>query len=220
LEVTIKYVLTFGEQKAKLAPTLKQGGGNPNAVLSYSFPPTNSRLNFSGNRESGEAMMTSKDELFRAYGLITENWRFQVNSNWQRTNYFALFETALLGGTWKIISERHIVSGFAAAFLGIALTVVWLLNDVKAGSYIAYWWASLGDIEKAIQHADHDEKKEPLCLFGFVSNYELNAKKYGICRPCWPSYNTLMRAVPSLFFVGWFCILVFDFYSCGCIRTT
>ena len=161
-------------------------------------------------------MKMTKDEFFRLYGLIMENWRFQVNSNWQRTNYFALFETALLGGTWKIISEGHVVSGFAAALLGIVLTLIWLLNDVKAGSYIAYWWASLGSMEKALWPTVAEGEKEPPWPLNFVSNYDLNARMYGIPKLSWPSYHGLMRAVPGLFFVGWFSILVFAYYRCIC----
>jgi hypothetical protein len=80
------------------------------------------------------------DELLRKYTLMFENWRFQVNSNWQRTNYFAAFETALLYGAWKVITMDYRGSGKVAVVFGAGLTVIWLLTDIKAGSYIDYRW--------------------------------------------------------------------------------
>jgi hypothetical protein len=160
--------------------------------------------------------MMNKGELLQIYGLLFENWRFQINSNWQRTNYFAVFEIAALGGVWKIISERYIVSGFVAASLGFLLTIIWFLNDIKAGKYIDYWWQSLSRIEKDIASSGAQGEGPRLPALDFVSNYFHNCEIYKIERLGWPRYQTLMRAVPKIFMLAWFCCWLFALSYCRC----
>jgi hypothetical protein len=159
----------------------------------------------------------NRTELLQMYHLIFENWRFQVTSNWQRTNYFAVIETAALGGVWKVISDGYAISGLIATLLGILLTAVWFLNDVTAGSYIDYWWRSLARIETDIGASLASGTTGAGSAPDLVSNYDANALTYGVKR-CWLSYRSLMRAVPAIFMAGWLCCLLFAFYSCHTVR--
>lgn len=137
----------------------------------------------------------SDGDLLRLYELVFENWRWQVDSNWTRTSYFAVFETALLGAVWEIGSKGHMWSGVFGALVGILLTADWILNDVKAGAYIEYWWRSLGNLEGHLAVMSGQKK------LNFVSEYEWNRKDYCIPKS-WPTYRCVMLAVPGLFLIA------------------
>ena len=48
----------------------------------------------------------SKQEMRQeAYRTIFETWRYEVDSYWQRNNYFAAFETAALAGCWYVVDH-------------------------------------------------------------------------------------------------------------------
>lgn len=41
------------------------------------------------------------------YKTISDTWRYEVDSYWQRNNYFAAFETAALAGCWYVVEHAH-----------------------------------------------------------------------------------------------------------------
>ncbi len=151
----------------------------------------------------------NRTETLGIYRLLFETWRFQVDSGWHRTNYFAAFETALLLGVGKVILDGcNNFLGIIACAFGLALTGVWIRNDQKVQSYIDYWWAAIQQIEKESLTSDSTSNtKSDLPKWNFASKYDNNAAElYKIHRVDWPSYRWLMRLVPSLFFIAWLCL--------------
>ena len=71
-------------------------------------------------------------ELLDVYKSLFETWRFQVNSHWQRSSFFAAFETVALAACWKLFADKPntctAILGVVLAVLGFFLTVVWFLN--------------------------------------------------------------------------------------------
>ena len=84
------------------------------------------------------------------YHSILETWRSQVDSYWQRSSYFAAFETAALAGCWHLLEKPEPVEGVTVAFLGVLLTGVWFLSNTATHTYVLYWWNSLKKIEKTL----------------------------------------------------------------------
>jgi len=150
-----------------------------------------------------------RTEALEIYRLLFKTWRFQVDSGWHRSNYFAAFETALLLGIGKVILDGHTFFGVIACVLGLALTLIWIRNDEKVQSYIDYWWAAIQGIEKqflACNAASNPEADLP--KWNFASEYDANAKeRYHVHRIEWPSYRSLMRLVPWLFMIAWLCLI-------------
>ena len=89
-------------------------------------------------------MTELKEEVYKT---IFETWRYEVDSYWQRNNYFAAFETAALAGCWYVVEHTHLWSGLAFSFLGLASTIVWFSTSVAVHRYITYWWSSIQNIE-------------------------------------------------------------------------
>jgi len=69
-------------------------------------------------------------QLLQVYKSLFDTWRFEVNSHWQRSSYFAAFETVAIAAYWKV---RSVPSdrGWAIflSMLGAILTGVWFLNN-------------------------------------------------------------------------------------------
>jgi len=168
-----------------------------------------------------------RDEAIAVYRLVFETWRFQVDSGWQRSNYFAAFETALLLGIGKIIVDEHWVLDAAACIFGIVLTQIWLLNDKKVQSYIDYWWEAVRGMERdhlAPQSQSQGKTESP--QWDFAWKHDENAR--GKYRPdkehTVGSYRSLMRAVPWLFTLAWsalcgYAIICWALSSCHLLRT-
>jgi len=113
------------------------------------------------------------------------NWRFQVDSLWNRSNFFAVVETVALAGAWQVLDQnKHRKTALFFAFLGLLSTIIWLLNDLISYTYILYWWRST------------DQSQE----------YEKRAKDLGIGK-WWPKvglkYSHLMHVIPIIFCVAW-----------------
>src|SRR5947209_15084 len=92
-------------------------------------------------------------DLAESYKTVLETWRFQVNSYWQRSSYFAAFETVAMAGYWKLLREPGVPRCVAVVFgiLGIALTIVWWLSNRKTRDYVEYWWRSLMELEAKLE---------------------------------------------------------------------
>jgi hypothetical protein len=148
--------------------------------------------------------METGEQLFKVYEELFETWRSQVDSYWQRSNYFAAFETVAIAGCWHVLNVEHVGrqlwAGSMMSVLGIALTIVWLFNNSKTHGYVLYWWESLKDIEMkaglTTQQLDYVKRQEG---GGF------------------PRYSCLLQAVPAIFLVAWLALFVWSLWlSCAC----
>jgi hypothetical protein len=147
--------------------------------------------------------MDEDQKLLKVYKQIFETWRSQVNSYWQRSNYFAAFETAAIAGCWHILTtpKKEIWAGFIMACLGIALTIVWLYNNYKTHKYVVYWWDALGKLEKKIR------------LVEYEADFVTRQIGGGGCMP----YHCLVQVVPAIFLIAWLFLFVWSLWlSCAC----
>lgn len=134
-----------------------------------------------------------QDRQFDIYQLMVETWRWQIDSNWHRTAYFAAFQTAVLVAVGYAIVYVQFGISLAASVFGLLLNVVWLLNDRKTGAYTDYW-------RKAAESTEGSLPKH--LRFVSKSEYEEKALTWGVRIAC-PKYNHLMLSVRLLFAVAW-----------------
>ena len=130
-------------------------------------------------------------EIYRA---IFETWRSQVDSYWQRSNYFAAFETAALAGCWLLIGGKHRWMGLVAAALGVFLTIVWWCSNSSAHGYVRYWWESIKVIEAKLSLQDEG--------FDFVSKHPGSGARI--------PYSGLVQIVPVIFMGGWIALIAYS----------
>lgn len=147
-------------------------------------------------------MSELKHEVYKA---IFETWRYEVDSYWQRNNYFAAFETAALAGCWYVIEERHHCwVGLAFAFLGLTSATIWRLTSEAVHNYVSYWWKAVKDIE------------DKLSLGCEVLDYATQHKRSG--RPLGQRPSRLVLFIPVLFMLAWTVIAAFAIRClCPCI---
>lgn len=160
---------------------------------------------FLGDALPGRKQMT-EDNLVQLYWAILERWGAQVDSYWTRTNYFVLFVTAAIGGTWVVLGEtdesgkEFVVKGHVlliadlAVLLAIVLTAAWIFSNLKSYDYHMYWWNVLKEIERnngwGINSPD------------YVSEYEARRTKRSMLSKF--QYHTFTNwVVPIGFFVFW-----------------
>jgi hypothetical protein len=122
------------------------------------------------------------------YKTIFDTWRWQVDSYWQRSSYFAAFETAAIAGCWYLVEKKNSL-GVLLALLGILLTAVWFLNNRKTHGYVEYWWKALGQLEANLGAEDAT----------FVTRQ--SGSHY-------LPYRALVQAVPVIFLAAWSTMLV------------
>ncbi|MFZ1084413.1 MAG: hypothetical protein WAN35_05575 [Terracidiphilus sp.] len=139
------------------------------------------------------------------YKTIFDTWRSQVDSSWQRSSYFAAFETAAIGGCWLLIRDNSFLSVGAAiafSFGAVLLTTVWYFSTVKTSMYVRHWWDSIIAIETKlkmnIQHYD------------FASQLESKPK-------CFPKYRYLVQAIPILFGMAWISLFTLSIVRFTCL---
>ena len=144
-----------------------------------------------GDKQSAES---NGERLLQVevYKTIFETWRFQVNSYWQRSSYFAAFETATIAGVWGILEANRLWTGLAFSVLGLALTLIWFLNNRATHSYVLYWWSALKGVEEKLTL-----KK---CGTDFVTQHEGSGGMV--------PYRILIQSVPGIFTVAWATLLV------------
>lgn len=109
--------------------------------------------------DAGPAKNPQGPDLMEVYKTIFETWRSQVNSYWQRSNYFAAFETAAIAGCWHLASSSRLLEAGASVglcVLGIWLTVVWYLSNDKTHTYVRHWWNAIGKLEEQVGLAPND----------------------------------------------------------------
>lgn len=133
------------------------------------------------------------DELsLEVYKNIFETWRSQVDSYWERSNYFAAFETALIAGCWYIVEHPHRRSALAFSFLGLVSAVIWLYTIIAMHSYIDYWRESILIAESKLELKQRE--------------LDFMAKHPGSC--LWPRPSTLVATIPILFILAWLVMLI------------
>ena len=84
--------------------------------------------------EDSSKVPAKRLEQIELYKTIFDTWRSQVDSSWQRSNYFAAFETAAIGGCWLLASGDRRISIVAAIVFsigGLLLTAIWYVSTVK-----------------------------------------------------------------------------------------
>ena len=90
------------------------------------------------------------------YKEIFDTWRYEVDSYWQRNNYFAAFETAALAGCWYVIEQHHLWVGLAFSLLGLASAVIWRLTRPSKTSCASHLlWAGCPHLTPPQNWAPH-----------------------------------------------------------------
>jgi hypothetical protein len=147
----------------------------------------------------------SLEERLDLYKTIVDTWRSQVDSSWQRSSYFAAFETAAIGGCWLLARDNSSLSvgaAIAVSFGGILLTTIWYCSTIKTSGYVRHWWKSIiaieADLRMDIQHYD------------FASQLESKPK-------CFPKYRCLVQAIPLLFGMAWAALFILSIARCACL---
>lgn len=143
-------------------------------------------------------------ELLEVYKSLFETWRFQVNSHWQRSSFFAAFETVALTACWKLFSLESgkctTLLGLILDLLGIALTLVWLLINNRTHNYALYWLEQVGDVETKIMRKGGE--------WGIDFAKKILDPKRTTITPGLISHHRLEQAVPLLFIVAWVALLL------------
>ena len=147
--------------------------------------------------------METDDKLLKVYEQIFWTWRSRVDSYWQRSNYFAAFESAAIAGCWYVLSGDHGQpwAGCTLSGLGLFLTAVWLCNNHKTHKYVRYWWKK----PKAIE--------EKCDMKSFEADFVTQHPGGGF-----PRYSLLLQAVPAMFLVAWIALFARSLLLlCGCL---
>jgi hypothetical protein len=134
-----------------------------------------------------------RNDLMEVYKAIFDTWRSQVDSSWQRSNYFAAFEIAALGGCWLLVSDEKrllpVVAGIAFSIGGLCLTWIWYRSTQKTQAYVRHWWDSLIEIENGLA----------LNAYAFAQRLETKGKD---------EYRKLLKKIPLLFGIAWVLLLI------------
>lgn len=139
----------------------------------------------------------SATELIEMYKSLLDTWRFEVNSHWQRSSYFAAFETVAVAGCWKLLagSPRQPQAAVGLSVLGILLTCVWLLNNDKTRYYARYWFTAVEKVERRLAERTGEQ------------NVDFAAQILHRRRTDWIRHPYLVQAVPLIFLAAWGCLL-------------
>lgn len=140
--------------------------------------------------ETSVSERPKRDVLQEVYGEIFATWRYEVDSYWQRNNYFAAFETAALAGCWYVVEHGHGLSGLGFSVLGLASTIIWLITSIAVHSYIRYWWSSIQETERKLLRTDNG--------LHFATNHPGSGLH--------PSF--FVHTIPVLFMTAWIVILI------------
>lgn len=140
--------------------------------------------------------MMDTNELLEMHKSLFETWRFEVNSHWQRSSYFAAFETVAVAACWKLLnSPSQRWAAVVLSALGIILTSVWLLNNNKTRYYARYWLRAVCDIESKLIERSGEQG------INFAWRI-LNRPRTDLVR-----HPNLVQAVPFMFLVAWVTLL-------------
>jgi hypothetical protein len=118
---------------------------------------------------------------------MVETRRWQIDSNWRRTAYFAAFQTPLRLAARSAFMDKYFWASIATSAFGFLLNLGWILNDRKTGAYTDYWRRAAESIEDNL----------PL-RFVSKSEYRKKALAWDVRIAC-PKYSYLMLFVRLLF---------------------
>lgn len=139
--------------------------------------------------------MASEDSTVKqVYQTTVETWRYEVDSYWQRNNYFAAFETAALAGCWYVVEHSQPWPGLAFSFLGLISAIIWYITSLAVLKYVRYWWGAIKTAESKLSLGN-------LCL-DFATKHP-GSKLH-------PS--SLVLVIPLLFGAAWLVILAFTIH--------
>jgi hypothetical protein len=143
------------------------------------------------------------DRPIEVYKAMFDTWRSQVDSYWQRSNYFALFETAAIGACWHLVSSCHkpeVGAGIILVAFGISLTVIWYYNNKKVHAYVRHWWVAMTEIEERLNLAPNDFAGQ---LHRKQEAEDKDQKEGGKF-----DYSKLIQYVPGLFGLAWIALFL------------
>jgi hypothetical protein len=143
-------------------------------------------------------------QLVQVYKTLFETWRFQVNSHWQRSSYFAAFETVALAACWKLFTDKpdtHPAVGFVLVLLGCTLTGVWYLTNNRTHEYALYWLKAVGEIETMLMKGRGEQ--------GIDFAKKILDDKRSTIKQSKIGHRYLERSVPLLFLVAWIALFLF-----------
>ena len=144
----------------------------------------------------GSGTTPTGEEVYRT---IFETWRYEVESYWQRNNYFAAFETAALAGCWYVVEHAQPWPGLAFSVLDLISAIIWFITSLAVLSYVRYWWNAIKSIEGKLALRDDG--------FDFATKHPGSGLH--------PS--RLVLVIPLLFAGAWIVILVFSILClCPC----
>lgn len=133
------------------------------------------------------------------YKTAFETWRYEVDSYWQRNNYFAAFETAALAGCWYVVEHEQPWPGLAFSILGLISAIIWFITSLAVLSYVRYWWSAVQAVEFQLP------------LKGSGLDFATRHPGSGL-HP-----SRLVLAIPLLFGAAWIVILIYSIHGlCKC----
>ena len=138
----------------------------------------------------------NRQERMDVYKTIFDTWRSQVDSSWQRSNYFAAFEIAAIGGCWLLVSAKDTLpvgTGLGFSVGGLLLTMIWFCSTKKTWGYVRHWWDKIRDIEADLALSPYD----------FAQQLESKQERDGDVR-----YKTLLLGIPFLFSLAWIALFL------------
>lgn len=128
--------------------------------------------------------------LIKLYNSLFETWRFEVNSHWQRSSYFAAFETVAVGACWKVLQDAYVVTAIIFSMMGLLLTTIWLFNNKKTHYYAIYWLKKVAWVERKLVERTGEQ-------VDFAAQI-LSRPRGNLVR-----HRRLVQAVPIIFYVIW-----------------
>jgi hypothetical protein len=145
-------------------------------------------------------------ELLDVYKTLFETWRFEVNSHWQRSSYFAAFETVAIAACWKLVVDKDYAwAGIILSIFGTVLTEIWRRNNDKTHFYAVYWLGRVAALEATLSTRSGES-------IDFASAI-LNRPRHHRIR-----HRHLVQAVPMIFFGAWIALLFFGLFRASVLH--
>jgi hypothetical protein len=128
-----------------------------------------------------------KEALIR---IAFDAWKFQVESYWTRSSYFVVFELACAAGVWRVFEDKHWFTSSAMSIAALALTRIWVLNNVRLGEYIHYYWERLKCLEAVVGLSEEDAVFSTLEARRPKKQFSGDDRQY-------------INTIPNVFYAGW-----------------
>jgi len=146
------------------------------------------------------------DDATETRSIAYETWRFQVDSYWTRTSYFAVFEIAAATGVWTVGERAHYWMALGFSLICLALTVIWRIANGRAHEYIDFWWKMAQESDPAYgSEKPNGEQPKDLRLASRFTEWRKNEHCI--------SYSQLIQIIPVLFFLGWVFLIIYNIWN-------